>query len=132
MKTFKLGEIELKNISCSDCLLSIGFEVESIPDSFLATIQKSIEDEKIALEWHKKHWSDKPVIIDFHTLCVDFSPEKPMAAYNDELTGDLQTIFHDAEDESLEGCGSAYVDLSAYNDYMKNIISDFLFNKFFK
>lgn len=29
MKTFKLGEIELKNISCSDCLLSIGFEVES-------------------------------------------------------------------------------------------------------
>ena len=125
MKTFKLGEIELKNISCSACLLSIGFEVESIPDSFLATIQKSIEDEKNALEWHKKRWSDKPVIIDFHTLCVDFSPEKPMA-YR------LQTTFHDAEDESLEGCGSAYVDLSVYNNYMKNIISDFLFNKFFK
>ena len=125
METLKLGEIELKNIFCSDCLLSIGFEVESIPDSFLATIQKSIEDEKVALEWHKKHWSDKPVIIDFHTLCVDFSPEKPME-YR------LQTTFHDAEDETLEGCGSAYVDLSAYNDYMKSIISDFLFNKFFK
>ena len=125
MKTFKLGEIELKNISCTDCLLSIGFEIKSIPDSFLATIKKSIEDEKIALEWHKKHWSDKPVIIDSHTLCVGFSPEKPIE-YR------LQTTFHDAEDESLEGCGSAYVDLSAYNDYMKNIISDFLFNKFFK
>lgn len=125
METFKLGEIELKNISCSDCLLSISFEVESIPDSFLATIKKSIEDEKVALEWHKKHWSDKPVIIDFHSLCVDFSPEKPMEYH-------LQTTFHDAEDETLEGCGSAYVDLSVYNDYMKNIISDFLFNKFFK
>lgn len=125
MKTFKLGEIELKDIFCADHLLSIGFEVEKIPDSLLETVQQSIEEEKAACGWCNSRWSDKPVIVDYHVLSISFSPDSP-------IEYQLQTTFHDAENEKLEGCGTAYLDLSEYDGYVKQIISDWLFNKFFK
>lgn len=124
-ETFKLGKIELKDIFCTDHLLSIGFEVENIPDSLLETVQKSIEEEKAVCGWCDSQWSNNPVIVDYHTLCINFSPEQSMEYQ-------LQTTFHDAENETLEGYGSAYLDLSDYDGYMKQIISDWLFNKLFK
>ena len=41
-------------------------------------------------------------------------------------------MAHDAEDEKLEATGIAYLNLSEYDGYMKQLISDWLFNKFFK
>ena len=129
METIKIGEIELKDIFCTDHCLEIGFEVESIPDTLLETVQKSIEEEKRECGWmlanREQKWSDRPVVIDCHTLAVSFSPDKQME-YK------LLTLFHDAEDERLEATGTAYLDLSEYDGYMKKLISDWLFNKFFK
>ncbi len=123
--SFKLGEIELKDIFCSDHLLSIGFEVEKIPDSLLEIVHQSIEKEKVDCGWCKDQWSEKPVIVDYHVLSISFSPDSPVEYQ-------LQTTFHDSGNENLEGCGTAYLDLSEYDGYVKHIISDWLFNKFFK
>lgn len=51
METIKIGEIELKDIFCTSHCLEIGFEVESIPDTLLETVQKSIEEEKRECGW---------------------------------------------------------------------------------
>lgn len=129
MKTIKIGELELKDIFCSDYCLGIGFEVETIPDTLLETVQKSIEEEERECGWmlanRERKWSDKPVVIDFHTLSVSLSPKKP-TEYS------LLTTFHDAEDEDLEATGTVDLDLSEYDGYIKQFISDWLFTKFLK
>lgn len=129
METIKIGEIELRDIFCTDHCLAIGFEIESIPDTLLETVQKSIEEEKRERGWtfggREQKWSDKPVVIDGHSLSVSLSPDKP-TEYS------LLTGFYDAEDEDLEAVGIADLDLSEYDGYIKQFISDWLFNKFFK
>lgn len=112
-----------------DRTLEIGIDIISLPDELLPQIQQSVEKEKSNMEkWLilKNHkWCDQPGIIDYHSLLVQFMEGQP-TEYK------IITVFHDAEDTSFEGIAETIIDLSEHDAEFKRIISDFLFNEFFK
>lgn len=127
--TFTMNGIQMKDLIYTEQMLEIGVEIISLPEDLLLLVQKSVEKEKADIErWlHLKNhkWCDQPGVIDFHTLAITFTNGQPMK-YR------ILTTFHDAEDIDFEGTAETAIDLSEHDAEFKRIISDFLFNNFFK
>ena len=139
-ENLNIGVMELSNLTFNEDYMEISIDILNVSEELQKEINKSIEiakAEQIKLwkewygenlgNWHKEYelkWSDKPVTIQFHYLCITLESGKPNR-YS------IETGFEDAENGLIEATASTVVDLSEYENELKKAVINVLIDKFF-
>lgn len=135
----ELGTIQTGELSTDDIgewLVGITIDILSLSDEIKTEVEKAIEIEKVnyVKEWEEyvnknptaakriRKWSDKPVSIFGQYIKIYLEGNKPF-----EST--ICVAFEDADDELIETGIYIPVDLSAYEEEIKDIMINLLFPK---
>lgn len=123
------GAIEIGEIEFAEDIIQVWINVESVSDSLKEFIDKAIEVSKEeALEnlyrVHGKSWGSKGVTVFGMTLNVIAHKDK-------ELETELYVNYEDLEDDNMWGGACIKVDLSGYEDELKQLVIKSIVNRFF-
>lgn len=116
-----IGEMEVENVTFNDGGMEVYMDITRVSEELQAKINKFIEKTK---KEEAQEWSNKPVVILFQYLKVVLNEGEPNAYC-------IISAFEDAEDDRLEENARTEIDLSEYENEIKEMVCQALAEKYF-
>lgn len=138
-----MGFIKLGNITltlASEEQMQLVVDILDMSDKLKMEIENNVEEAKLKYtkewdDWYKKQstevtrfkriWSDEPVRFYYHYLNIDLEEGKP-------IHYTVIAVFSDKKDETMETDIEIDVDLSAYNNELREEVTSLIVGKFFQ